>query len=159
MKRQKKEMTEAVAEANGTPVFVLDHYPPFDTTAVSRLWGNRPRRRLAERFPQVIRISGHSHGSLRNERNIWQGKAGTRFRLVMDIETIQQNNCQWTMRQRNTPPVWRANYRMWTLPDRQKPLRYVFDFEKKSEKGELYLHITKSSWGQFKIHYLRVERL
>ena len=402
LKRQEKEMTRAVAQAQGRPVFVLDHHPPFDTTAVSRLWGNRPRRRLAEKFPQVIRLSGHSHGTLWNERNIWQGKfttvnagclqywpgmlpgnipqqktpeevmvmevyanrilfrcfsvtdkqeiraaspwcvpwpfdektapysdknrfktmpavqfpagaelemtfqgtpcrevrftfpeaadirncyiyktelfcdgqriarkdyhssfykkvpdkeihaswnsgfftpgktyrmsvspvnfagktgrslektftvpevekgevtfecsdpllpgcrvltglrggkvlrkhkdffrhpggdvrlefpagvwqgkAGTRFRLVLDIETIQQENCQWTMRLRCPRPAWSAQYRMWTLPGRQKKLRYVFDFRKKSDQGELYLHITESAWGRFKVHFVKIER-
>ena len=75
--RQEKEIARAVTEAKGRPVFVLDHHPPFDTTPDSRIWGNRAKRRLSEKFPQIIRFSGHSHGSLRNELNIWQGKFTT----------------------------------------------------------------------------------
>ena len=402
LKRQEKEMTEAVKASKGRPVFVLDHHPPFGTTANSRLWGSRPKRRLADKFPGVIRISGHSHGSLRNERNIWQGKFTTvnagclynwsgilvgtpaenktpdevmimeiypdkiifrcfsvrdkkeirpdapwsipwpfdektapysdknrllrdraaqfpagsririqpvtekvfevrysfpeaadirncyiyqtelfsggkritrkdyhssfwkkipdktlraswsggfletgkiyrmtvtpisfagkkgksleteftvpqlergevlfeckdpqlpgcrvmtgisggtplkthkgffrhpgghsriefpgkvwqgkakdRFRFIFDLETIQQPGCQWTLRLINRKPLWHANYRMWTLPDKSGSVRYVIDFEKKSEKGELYLLITESFWGQFKVNYMRIER-
>jgi hypothetical protein len=47
---------------------------------------------------------------------------------------------------------------MWTLPDKSGSVRYVIDFEKKSEKGELYLLITESFWGQFKDNYMRIER-
>ncbi|MBQ7206598.1 MAG: metallophosphoesterase [Lentisphaeria bacterium] len=75
--RQEKEIAQAVAEAKGRPVFVLDHHPPFDTTPDSRIWGNRAKRRLSEKFPQIIRFSGHSHGTLWNERNIWQGQFTT----------------------------------------------------------------------------------
>ena len=402
LKRQEKEMTEAVNTSNGRPVFVLDHHPPFATTATSRQWGSITRRRLADKFPQVVRITGHSHGSLRNERNIWQGKfttvnagclynwpgmlignsaenktpdevmimevyqdkilfrcfsvrdrqeiragnpwsvpwpfdektapysaenrlktfpaaefpanskikllpqkgkvssilftfpeaeevkncyiyktelfqgtkritrkdyhstfwkthpgkevsgswsggfleegkryrftvtpinfagregkslessftasalekgeirfeckdpllpgckvmtgtfggkplkmhrnffrhpggeariefppeawkgnAGDRFRLVIDLETIQQKDWQWTLRLRNTRPAWPANYRMWTLPGKPGSVRYVIDFEKKSSAGTLNLQITESSWGQFRVNYMRIER-
>ncbi|MBR2910876.1 MAG: metallophosphoesterase [Lentisphaeria bacterium] len=402
LKRQEKEMTEAVKTSNGRPVFVLDHHPPFGTTATSRLWGSRPLRRLADKFPQVIRISGHSHGTLWNERNIWQGKftavnagclynwtgilignaaentkpdgvlimevypgkilfrrfsvtnkkeirpekvwciplpfdektapysqknrlrrekpaefpegsvvkinipsknihtvnytfpqaedvrncyiyktelfegkkriarkdyhssfyqkhpaeevyaswscgflkpgksyrftvtpvnfagregkslesiftapafeqgevrfecfdpllpgckvstgtsggkalrkhkdffrhpggdvriefprgvwegaKGTRFRFVIDLETRQQPDCQWTLRLRSPRPAWSANTRMWTIPGNSGIMRYVIDFEKKSTQGELYLLITESFWGQFKVHSVRIER-
>jgi len=77
LNRQKREIGQAVKEAKGRPVFILDHHPPFDTTPDSRIWGNRKRRLISEMFPQAVRFSGHSHGSLRNELNIWQGKFTT----------------------------------------------------------------------------------
>lgn len=402
LKRQEKEMTEAIKTSAGRPVFVLDHHPPFGTTATSRQWGSITRKRLADKFPQVIRISGHTHGSLRNERNIWQGKftavnagclynwpgmlignspetkkpeevmimevyqdkilfrcfsvkdrqeiraenpwsvpwpfdettapysaenrlktfpaaefpaggrikllpqkgktnkiqftfpeadavkncyiyktelfqgkkritrkdyhstfwkkhpgkeisgswsggfleegkryrftvtpinfagregrsleasfsapvlekgeirfeckdpllpgckvmtgtsggkalkmhrdffrhsggdvriefpkgvwageAGTCFRFVLDIETRQQPDWQWCLRLRCPRPAWDANYRMWTVPGNPGVLRYVIDFEKKSSQGELHLLINESTWGQFKVHSVRIER-
>ena len=400
LKRQERETAEAVKNAGDRPVFVLEHHPPFGTTATSRLWGSRRVRRLADKFPQVIRISGHSHGTLWNERNIWQGnfttvnagclfywpgiligtparskrpeevmimevyqdkilfrcfsvrdgfelragnpwcvpwpfdpatapysdanrqktmpaaefpadavlkpvfagtpctevkfkvpeavnirscyiykteirsegkliartdhhssfwkkkpnaflegswsggffeegkkytvsitpvnfagkegrsltadftapamkkgdvrfeckdpqlpgckvltatgkklrrngaffrhsgdevrihfpqgvwkgKAGDKFRFTIDLETVQQPGSQWTLRLRNSSPVWSARYRMWTLPGKPGSVRYCIDFEKKSERGELFLQISESFWGQFKVNYIKIER-
>ena len=72
-KRYEKTIADACAENPGKPVFIFDHVPPIDTTDNSRSWGCKNRRRILEKFPQVINISGHAHGSLRNEQNIWQG--------------------------------------------------------------------------------------
>ncbi len=58
----------------GKPVFVLDHLPPAGTTYHSRHWGSRDSRRVLNKFPQVVSISGHVHGSLASERQIWQGE-------------------------------------------------------------------------------------
>ena len=57
----------------GKPVFVFDHVPPEATTDNSVTWGCRSRRELYSRFPRVVDVCGHSHGSLRSELNIWQG--------------------------------------------------------------------------------------
>ncbi len=57
----------------GKPVFVFDHVPPEDTTDNSVTWGSRARRDLYSKFPRIIDICGHAHGSLRSELNIWQG--------------------------------------------------------------------------------------
>jgi len=56
------------------PVFVFDHIPPEDTTDNSVTWGSQSRRDLYSRFPRIIDICGHAHGSLRSELNIWQGE-------------------------------------------------------------------------------------
>ncbi len=58
----------------GKPVFVLDHLPPAGTTFHSRQWGSENCRRVLNKFPQVVSISGHVHGSLASERQIWQGE-------------------------------------------------------------------------------------
>ena len=58
----------------GKPVFVFDHVPPLATTEDSVTWGQAGRRELYSRFPRVVVISGHAHGSLRSEQNIWQGE-------------------------------------------------------------------------------------
>ena len=65
---------KACAENPGRPVFVLDHLPPAGTTFHSRQWGSEPCRRILDRFPQVVHLSGHVHGSLASERQIWQGE-------------------------------------------------------------------------------------
>ncbi|NLG12811.1 MAG: hypothetical protein GX561_01235 [Lentisphaerae bacterium] len=57
----------------GKPIFLLDHVPAFDTVYNSQVWGSRRSRTILENFPQIIQLSGHVHGSLRNELNIWQG--------------------------------------------------------------------------------------
>ena len=63
-----------VCAANpGKPVFVVDHVPPMGTTYHCWSWGNSNCRRILDKFPQVVSLSGHVHGSLANERLIWQG--------------------------------------------------------------------------------------
>ena len=58
----------------GKPVFVFDHLPPAGTTFHSRQWGSEACRRVLNKYPQVVSISGHVHGSLASERQIWQGE-------------------------------------------------------------------------------------
>ena len=58
----------------GKPVFVFDHLPPAGTTFHSRQWGSDACRRVLNKYPQVVSISGHVHGSLASERQIWQGE-------------------------------------------------------------------------------------
>ena len=66
---------ERVCAANpGKPVFVCDHLPPTGTTFHSWHWGSANCRRILNRFPQVVSLSGHVHGSLVCERQIWQGE-------------------------------------------------------------------------------------
>ena len=70
-----EKTVERVCAANpGKPVFVCDHLPPAGTTFHSREWGSERCRRMLNRFPQVVSLSGHVHGSLANERQIWQGE-------------------------------------------------------------------------------------
>lgn len=66
-------VAKACAENPGKPIFVLDHVPPAGTTFHSRHWGSEQSRRILDKFPQVVSISGHVHGSLASERQIWQG--------------------------------------------------------------------------------------
>ena len=69
-----KAVAKACAENPGKPVFVFDHLPPAGTTFHSRHWGSEPCRRILNKYPQVVSISGHVHGSLVSERQIWQGE-------------------------------------------------------------------------------------
>lgn len=72
--RCEKEISKAVSADPGKPVFIIDHVPPSGTVYNSLVWGDIKRREILEKFPQVIHISGHVHGTLTNELNIWQGK-------------------------------------------------------------------------------------
>ncbi|MBR7106799.1 MAG: metallophosphoesterase [Lentisphaeria bacterium] len=73
-----KQFTElidkAVKDTPDKPVFLIDHMPAYDTVWDSDTWGSWWRRKVLERYPQVIQFSGHIHGTLANELNIWQGK-------------------------------------------------------------------------------------
>lgn len=71
--RYESMLDRACAANPDRPVFVFDHVPPRATTDNSRHWGDAYRREVLSRHPQVINITGHAHGSLRNEQNIWQG--------------------------------------------------------------------------------------
>ena len=64
-------LAAAVAAHPGKPVFVFAHVPPLGTTRTGR--GDAEKRKVLDRYPQAINISGHTHGSLRDERAIWQG--------------------------------------------------------------------------------------
>ena len=72
-KEVEERVDKAVAAHPGRPVFVLEHEPAWNTTCDSVVWGNRRMREICERHPEVIHLSGHNHGALRDERSIWQG--------------------------------------------------------------------------------------
>lgn len=72
--RYEKTIAEAIKKFPGKPIFVLDHIPPYNTVSHSKTWGNLDRRKILDKFPQVIHLAGHVHGSTFNERHIWQDK-------------------------------------------------------------------------------------
>ena len=67
-----KMLADAVASHPGKPVFVFAHVPPDGTTRGGR--GIPMKREVLNKYPQAINLSGHTHGSLRDERAIWQGE-------------------------------------------------------------------------------------
>lgn len=69
-----KTVARVCASNPGKPVFVVDHVPPAGTTYHCWFWGNVKCRKILNKFPQVVSLSGHVHGSLANERMIWQGE-------------------------------------------------------------------------------------
>ncbi|MBR2425427.1 MAG: metallophosphoesterase [Lentisphaeria bacterium] len=71
--RYRKTIEAAVKKYPDRPIIIFDHPPACDTTDGSAFWGCKTRRRILNQFPSVIHISGHTHGSLQNERKIWQG--------------------------------------------------------------------------------------
>ena len=72
--RYTRMLDSAVAENPGKPIFVFDHVPASNTVYDSGTWGERKRRRILDKYPQAVQISGHVHGTLTNELNIWQDK-------------------------------------------------------------------------------------
>lgn len=72
-KRYENTIAKACRENPGKPVFVLDHIPPYNTVYNSLTWGEKKRREILDKYPQVVHLSGHVHGTLTNELNIWQG--------------------------------------------------------------------------------------
>ena len=71
-KRFDKMLSAAEASHPGKPVFAFAHVPPDGTTRGKR--GSAEKRRVLNRHPMAVNISGHTHGSLRDERAIWQGE-------------------------------------------------------------------------------------
>ncbi len=72
--RYEADIVRAEREFPGKPVFVFNHEPPLNTTYHSQVWGSAKVRQVLEKHPRVIQFSGHAHSSIRDERNIWQGK-------------------------------------------------------------------------------------
>ena len=72
LKRCDRMIADAVAANPGKPVFVFAHIPPGGTTRGGG--GSRAKREMLNKYPQVVNISGHTHGSLADERSIWQGE-------------------------------------------------------------------------------------
>lgn len=66
-------IARACAENPGRPVFLVDHVPPSGTVYNSYNWGCGPARRILDKYPQVVDLTGHVHGSLRNDLFVWQG--------------------------------------------------------------------------------------
>ena len=68
-----KQIADACRETPGKPVFLIDHVPALNTCYNSMLWGNGSTKRVLAKYPQIVQLSGHVHGSFKVDRNIWQG--------------------------------------------------------------------------------------
>ena len=68
-----KLIVRAVKDTPDKPVFLIDHIPARNTVYDSDTWGSGERRRILDKYPQIVQFSGHIHGTLANELNIWQG--------------------------------------------------------------------------------------
>ncbi|MDR0933006.1 MAG: metallophosphoesterase [Victivallales bacterium] len=63
---------QAIRDYPDKPIFVLHHCPMFNTVSGSRAGLCLEGRLVLDKYPQVVHLSGHTHGSLRNENNIHQ---------------------------------------------------------------------------------------
>ena len=69
-----EELRKAAARDPRKPVFVITHLPPARTMTGSHdAAGSAGLRRIFDKFPQVISLSGHTHVPLADERAVWQG--------------------------------------------------------------------------------------
>ncbi len=69
----KKLLDKISAEKPGKPVFIVTHYPPYDTMSGSHNHhGKKNLRDFFNSYPQVVSFSGHTHYPLEDERSIWQ---------------------------------------------------------------------------------------
>ena len=64
---------------NGKPFFYVQHAHPQDTVFGPWAWGSwsdyrGAARKALNKYPNAIAFSGHSHWSLTDERDIWQGE-------------------------------------------------------------------------------------
>ena len=73
------------------PFFYIQHPQPRNTCLGDWCWGadSGQATRALSPYPNAVALSGHSHKSLRNERNVWQGAftsigTGTLSRLCVD---------------------------------------------------------------------------
>ena len=74
----------AEASDPARPVFVVTHYHPKDTVNDSSAEGKcGPLRRLLDRHPRVVSLSGHTHNPLQDPRSIWQGDF-----TALDVSTL-----------------------------------------------------------------------
>ena len=71
--RMARDIDEACKAHPGRPLFVLDHVPPANTVRGSVNGGDHRTRRIFDRHPEVVALTGHVHGSLAHEGKIWQG--------------------------------------------------------------------------------------
>lgn len=70
--RYDKMLKNAVGKYPDRPVFVLDHVPSKGT--VGGNFGDGSRRKILNKYPSAIVLSGHMHGTVLNRKFIWQGE-------------------------------------------------------------------------------------
>ena len=73
--RYEEMIASACAENPRRRVFLCDHRPGAGTTPMSATFGDLDGRRrpILDKYPQVVALTGHVHGSLRDPRQIWRG--------------------------------------------------------------------------------------
>ena len=69
----KNQIEIALKEDSSKPIFVTTHLNPKGTIYGSEKYGNSIIYQLLKSYPNIISISGNSHYSIIDERNIWQG--------------------------------------------------------------------------------------
>ena len=74
LKRYEKTIADACAANPGRRVFLCDHLPGSGTTPLSSVWGDSRRRRILNKYPQIVALTGHIHGSIRDPRQVWHGE-------------------------------------------------------------------------------------
>jgi len=91
--KYEKMLTELAAAHPGKPIFIMDHLP---ASAAYR------RRDLLRKFPQAVHLSGHTHGSLYDERRIWQDGY-----TALNLASLGRT---WAGRVSGSRPEWKMAY-------------------------------------------------
>ena len=86
-------IAQAVKATPDKPVFLIDHMPAGNTVYDSDTWGVGWRRTILEKYPQVVQFSGHVHGTLANELNIWQGNSPPSTSAVCLLARCSDGKC------------------------------------------------------------------
>jgi Icc-related predicted phosphoesterase len=69
----KNQIEIALKDDSSKPIFITTHLNPKGTIYGSEKYGNSIIYQLLKSYPNIISISGNSHYSIIDERNIWQG--------------------------------------------------------------------------------------
>ena len=69
-----KALQKAAERDPEKPVFVITHFPPAETVSGSFSSGSEGLKRVLQKFPQAVSLSGHTLYPLMDERTIWQGE-------------------------------------------------------------------------------------
>lgn len=64
------ELHQAVNRESNKPIFLLEHYPPFQTVDYSVMGGKANLYPILSKFPQIFHICGHTHPHLKDPRII-----------------------------------------------------------------------------------------
>ena len=90
---------------------------------------------------------------------VWKGAKGTRFRLTLDMRTIQEHEPCWTIVLRNPKPLRNATNRISTPPGDSGVQRYVIEFVKPNKAYSYFLLIRDGSGGKVRFERARIERI
>ena len=69
-----KHLAAAAAKYPGKPLFIVDHTPERHTVFTTNFNGSNEDGNVIKKFPQAIKLCGHTHNDIRNELCFWQGE-------------------------------------------------------------------------------------
>ena len=144
------------APARKTPVNVAwsCRNPMEECKFRSGLSGGAPKPRVGDFYEM-----DKGFARLEIPKTAWEGPAGTLFRLVVDMHTVQNTIPTWTVVLRNPNPVRNASGRLSIPPGDSGMLRYVIDIKKLADNDAYYLLIREGGIGKIRFGSIRVERL
>lgn len=128
--------------------------PMAECKFLGGLSGDTPKPRAGD-FYEV----GKGAARLVIPESAWAGLAGTPFRLVVDMHTVQETVPTWTVVLRNPSPQRNASGRLSTPPGDTGMMRYVIDIKKISARHAYCLLFREGGAGKIRFGSVRVERL
>ena len=104
-------------------------------------------------------IHNNYNGRLEYPGEVWAGKAGTRFRFIIDMHLKQGKFDPWSVVLRNPKPLKNASHRIATECGDSGAQRFVIEFTKRKSAFKYYLLIREGETGKIRFNYVRIERL